>query len=68
MNPIQRRTSGSGRFGYVQKCLKEAGKAYKTRELKDVAEKTLPTEQVCYCLYYSKIYHLRILLLCLGRL
>lgn len=42
-----RRSKGSGRFGAEQKLLKEAGKAYKTRKRKDVAEKALPCQQVC---------------------
>ncbi|KAG5867115.1 hypothetical protein JTB14_011104 [Gonioctena quinquepunctata] len=46
----KRRKSGSGRYGSEQKCLKEAGKAYKTRKLKNVAEKALPPEQItCKC-------------------
>lgn len=63
MDQNKRRKNGSGRFGSEQKYLKEAGKAYKTRNLKNVAEKALPTEQVCYCVIYLKIYcYLRIIL------
>ncbi|KAJ8930507.1 hypothetical protein NQ314_016691 [Rhamnusium bicolor] len=49
------RKSGSGRFDSEQKCLKEAGKAYKTRKLKDVAGKALSTEQItCKCKFSCK--------------
>ncbi|KAG5891648.1 hypothetical protein JTB14_001818 [Gonioctena quinquepunctata] len=55
----KRRKSGSGRYGSEQKCLKEAGKAYKTRKLKNVAEKALPPEQGTYLMNLIHLGHIK---------